>query len=152
MILQIQRGFKLLVKSISCLVILMGLNGCIAWPVNKKDVIGIYQSVLQDGTPGLPDGGSEILELKADGTCKQEIALKDGRTFSAQGTWEWDSDKRYIGNQVTITGIYWVIHDDRINPDLEKSLGNVVQSLPAERNLVGRIILGSLEGSHYEKK
>lgn len=53
--------------------------------MSKKDVIEIYQSVLQDGTPGLPDGGSEILELMADGTCIQKITFKGGRRFFSQG-------------------------------------------------------------------
>ncbi len=150
--LQIQRGFKLLVKSTTGLVILMGLNGCIAWPVNKKNVIGIYQSVLEDGTPGLPDGGSEILELKADGTCTQEIALKDGRTFFAQGTWEWYPEKCYFGNTVMLIGIYSVLDEDnRIRTGFEKNKG-IYQSLSAVRALTGRVIIGFREGPHYEKK
>ncbi len=146
------KGFKLLVRSMAGLAILIGLHGCIAWPVSKRDVIGIYQSVLEDGTPGLPDGGVETLELKPDGTCVQKIALKDGRNFSAQGTWEWESDGSYLGETVTVMGLYRVIHDREINPDLEKSIGNVMQSYPAWRSFTGRIILGSDEGSHYEKK
>ncbi len=146
------RAFKLLVSNMAGLAILIGLNGCIAWPVNKKDVIGIYQSVLQDGTPGLPDGGSEVLELKPDGICKQNIALKDGRTFSAQGIWKWSCDKRYVGKRVVITGIYYVLdEEDRVLPNFEKTKG-MLQIFPAVRTLTGRVMLGSDEGSHYEKK
>ncbi len=147
------------VKSIAGLVILailIGLNGCIAWPVSKRDVIGIYQSVLEDGTPGLPDGGSEILELKPDGSCTQQISLKDGRTFSAQGTWEWKTYERYYIRNIIITRIYCTVingeNGEEINPDLEKSLERVVQGNPVARSLTGRIILGSGEGVHYEKK
>ncbi len=138
----------------------IGFGGCILllpmlWPVKKKNVIGTYQSVLENGTPELPDGGSEILELRADGTCKQDIILKDGRNFSAQGTWEWSPHGSYFST-VIVMGLYWVIRDGginpRINPDLEADLGNVVQSLPVGRTLTGRVALGSDEGPHYEKK
>ncbi len=153
MLLQAQRGFKLLAKSMAGAVILtivMGFIGCMFWPVNKKNVIGRYQSVLQDGTPSLPDGGFEILELKADGICKQEVALKDGMTFSAQGTWEWRPHGSYF-SAVMLTGIYSVLDDeDKILPDFEKTKG-IYQSLPAVRTLTGRVLLGSREGPHYEK-
>ena len=145
--------FQIAVKSLGGLVILMSFGGCILWPVNKKDVIGVYQAVLQDGTPGLPDGGSEILELNPNGTCTQQVSLKDGRAFSAQGTWEWTSYENYSGHNIIITGTYWVVIDgDKMNPDLEKSLGKIVKSKPVGRCLTGRIILGSREGVHYEKK
>ncbi len=163
--LHTQGGIQPLGKGIVNLIIftilMTGFSGCtflwpMLWPVKKKDALGTYQSVLEDGTPGLPDGGSENLELKADGTCVQKVALNDGRTFSAQGTWEWDSDKRYFGNKVILMGVYWVICDGginpRINPDLEKSLEDVVQSFPVWRTLIGRVALGSDEGPHYEKK
>jgi hypothetical protein len=142
-------------------ILVIGVGGCILllpmlWPVDQQNVIGAYQSVLENGTPGLPDGGSEILELMADGTCKQEIELKDGRTFSARGTWEWDADKRYPGKKVILEGVYWVIRDGgtnpRINPDLEKSIKDVVSSHSVGRTLTGRVMLGSDEGPHYEKK
>ncbi len=141
------------IAGVVILAILIGLNGCIAWPVSKRDVIGIYQSVLEDGTPGLPDGGSEVLELKPDGTCKQEITLKDGRNFDAQGTWEWRPGKSYINPRITLWGLYCVVDiEQEIDPDFEKTLGKVSQALPASRTLSSRIILGSDEGVHYEKK
>ncbi len=127
-----QKAFQIAVKSLGGLVILMSFGGCVLWPVNKKSVIGTYQAVLQDGTPGLPDGGSEILELNLDGTCKQEIALKDGRTFVAQGTWEWDSDKRYIGKKILLKGIYWAIDEEKLNPDLEKGSSGKIVDNPAK--------------------
>ncbi len=134
------------------IMVIMSFTGCILWPVNKKDVIGTYQSVLQDGTPGLPDGGSEILELKTDGTCKQEITLKDGRAFSAKGRWEWDSDKRYTGKKIMLKEIYWAVDEEKITPYLEKTIGHVVPFLSVRRTLTGRVAIGSDEGSHYEKK
>lgn len=129
-----------------------GLNGCALWPVYKEDVIGTYQSVLQDGTPGLPDGGSEILELNRDGTCKQNIVLKDGRTFVTQGTWYWQDGKSYLHNEVEVWGTYSAVYDGRIRPDLEDTMGKVVRGFPTGRTLSGRILLGSREGCHYEKK
>ncbi len=148
-----QKAFQIVVKSLGGLVILMSFGGCVLWPVNKKDVIGTYQIVLQDGTPGLPDGGSEILELKPDGTCIQQVSLKSGKFFSTQGTWEWKSYERYYIRNIIITGIYWTVIDgDKMNPDLEKSLPRVVQGNPVGRTLTGRILLGSREAVHYEKK
>lgn len=76
-----QRYFKLLATSIISIQTILILNSCIIWPISKKDVIGSYQSVLQDGTPGLSGGGSEILELKSDGTCIQNVTLKNGKKF-----------------------------------------------------------------------
>ncbi len=143
-------------KSIAGVVILAivtGFGGCVLWPVNKKNVIGTYQAVLENGTPGLPDGGSEILELKPDGTCTQQISLKDGRFFSAQGTWEWNAEKFYLHNTIMIRSIYdTVVYGEEMNPDLEKSLGKVVFSHPVGRTPGGQVILGSREGVHYEKK
>jgi len=148
-----QKAFQIAVKILGGLVILMSFGGCVLWPVNKKDVIGTYEAVLQDGTPGLPDGGSEILELKPDGTCTQQISLKDGRAFSAQGTWTWESYENYSGHDIIIKRIYdTVMGEDKMNPNLEKSLGRVVQSRSVGRTLGGRIIIGSREGVHYEKK
>ncbi len=142
-------------KSIAGVVILAivtGFGGCILWPVNKKDVIGVYQAVLQDGTPGLPDGGSEILELKPDGSCIQQVRLKDGRVFSAQGTWEWGSVRSFLYRTVITIGIYSVVDGEKIDPDFEKIREKLVRNLSVGRTLTGRIILGSDEGSHYEKK
>lgn len=148
-----ERTLKLLLRVLPGFTVAALLAGCVLQPVNEKDVVGTYQSVLQDGIPGLPDGGSEILELKADGTCKQEVSLKDGRTFSAQGTWEWKSDGSDASKRVLAKGIYWVVADkEKINPDLETSTKNVVQSLSVSRTFEGRVLLGSREGTHYEKK
>jgi|GEM_PF-6646575 len=132
----------------ACLVILMGLNGCMFWPINKKGVIGTYQFVLEDGTPGLPGGGFETLELNPDGTCIQKVVLKDGLTFSTKATWRYDETHK----TVDVRGVYIaVIGPDEINPDIGKTR-NTLAVLPARRNLFGRIILGSRMGTRYEKK
>ncbi len=143
-----QKAFQMAVKSLGGLVILMSFGGCVLWPVNKKNVIGTYQAVLEDGTPGLPDGGSEILELKPDGSCIQQIFLKDGRTFAAQATWTYDKSNK----TVDVRGAYIVvIGPDEINPDIDKTL-DTLALWPTGRDLAGRVILGSGEGVHYKKK
>ncbi len=160
MMLQAQGGIQAQIKNLATLAIFVilpiGLNGCILlwpilWPVNKKNAIGTYQSVLEDGTPGLPDGGSEILELKADGKCKQEITLKDGRYFFTQGVWEWRSDGGYAGRRVLISGVYSIIEDGKVLSEFENTKG-IYQSFPVWRTSTGRVALGSDEGPHYEKK
>ncbi len=147
MISQMQKAFQIVIKSLGGFAILMNLAGCIIRPVSEEDVIGTYQSVLQDGTPGLPDGGSEILELKADGTCIQKITLKDGRRFLAQGTWKYNKS---LGN-ITLESLHNAIRDDVINPEIEKTTG-FLQSPSVCRNFIGQIVLGSTETPHYEKK
>ncbi len=134
-------------KSLGKVVIMMGFSGCMLWPIGEKELIGTYQSVLQDGTPALPDGGSEILELRPDGTCTQKIALKDGRNFSTQGVWEYNKKLGII----SLGGLHNAVKDDVINPEIERTAG-FLQSPSVGRNFVGRIILGSTEGCHYEKK
>ena len=120
------------------------------WPVNKKDIIGTYQSVLQDSTPGLPDGGSEILEIKQDGTCEQEILLKDGRTFSAKGVWRYSSS--HWKNYIILEGTHIAVDDKgEISTEIQKIIPGQ-RMLPITRNLIGRIVLGSSETPHYEKK
>lgn len=150
MISRIKRAFRAAAKNligVAILGLVMSLGGCIFWPVNEKEVIGTYQAVLQDGTPGLPDGGSEILELNADGTCTQKITLKNGRSFLAQGTWKYNKS---LGN-ITLEGLHNAVKDDVINPDIEKTTG-FLQSPSVCRNFIGQIILGSTETPHYEKK
>lgn len=151
MVLQVQRNFKQLAKAMVGAVIftiVMGFIGCMFWPINKKDLIGTYQCVLEDGTPGLPDGGSETLELYPDGTCMQEVVLKDGATFSTKATWRYDGTHK----KVHLRGIYIaVIGPDEINPDMGKTR-DTSDVRPIGRNLHGRIILGSALGTRYEKK
>ncbi len=130
------------------LVIITGISGCIFWPVGEKDLIGTYQSVLEDETIGLPDGGTEVLELKPDGTCYQNIALKDGRKFSAEGTWKYN---KALGS-ISFRGLHYAVGiDDKINPDIEQTAG-FIRGPSVARNLAGKIIIGSREGVHYEKK
>ncbi len=140
-----KKVLELIVRILITLMVIMVLPGCILWPVSEKELIGTYQSVLQGGTPGLPDGGTEVLELRSNGTCQQDIVLKDGRKFSANGTWEYDR------GDLTLKGIYSTVDaEEKINPHIEKMPGYI--STSAGRSLVGRIILGSTEGTHYEKK
>jgi hypothetical protein len=117
MISRIKKAFRIAARGIIgsiVLVVMMGFSGCIFWPVSEKELIGIYQSVSQDGSPGLPDGGSEILELKMDGTCKQDIALKDGRKFSAQGTWKYNTS-----GTINLRGLHLTVGmDEKINPEI----------------------------------
>jgi hypothetical protein len=105
--------------------------------------------VLPDGTfgpkCGLPDGGTEVLELKPDGTCEQNIALKDGRKFSATGTW------KYEGGYVEVEGIRISTKDGNINPNIEEiAIGRIISSVG--RDFLGSLIIGSREYTHYEKK
>ncbi len=147
------RALQIAIKSIASLAILAiatGMSGCMFWPVNKKDVIGTYRSVLQDGTPSLPDGGSEMLELKADGTCIQKIALKDGRTFFAQGTWRY-SEPPSLKGYIILEGTRIVVNDESISANIGKVIAGP-RMLPVTRNLIGRMTIGSSETSHYEKK
>lgn len=128
------------------LAIVTCINGCFFWPISQKELIGVYQSVLQDGTPGLPDGGTEMLELKSDSICEQNIALKNGRKFLARGTWKYEQ-----GN-VVLKNIHNSIDmEDKINPDIENTTGFQISS-SVGRTLGGRILIGSREVTHYEKK
>jgi hypothetical protein len=150
MILPVQKAFQRAARNLAALSILLGLGGCMLRPVSEKELIGTYEAVLPDGTfgpkRGLPDGGSETLEIKPDGTCVQNIALKDGRRFLARGTWEYNAS-----GTVTLSGLHLTVKDNVINPEIEKTTG-FVQGPSVGRDLFGSLIIGSTEGMHYEKK
>lgn len=131
-----------------CCLILMTLGACTLQTIEENDLIGRYQSVLSDGKSGLPDGGSEMLELKSDGTCKQDIRLKGGRTFSTKATWTYDKSERTI----SVRGAYVaVISADEINPDVGKTT-DTLHTMPVGYKWGGGGILLGLDGSaHYEK-
>jgi hypothetical protein len=154
MILPVQKAFKRAAsRFLAALSILLGLGGCMLRPVSEKELIGTYQAVpmeiLNVQATGLPDGGVEILELKPDGTCEQDIALKDGRKFSAKGTWEYYPPPHA---HIIMQGTYVAVHmGQNIAANIEKTI-TTVRDFPIGRDLAGRIILGSTEYTHYEKK
>jgi hypothetical protein len=141
-------------RCIVSLIILATLQGCNSQSANKQDVIGTYEFVLSDGPHILPDGGCEALELMADGICNQKITLSDGKTFAAQGTWEWNPGKGYFGNQIIIEGLYCALDNttDQIHPDLKNTRGSAIQLYPVRKLDSGQVILGTMETGHYEKK
>lgn len=120
---------------------LMALGGCILRPVTEKELVGTYEGTL-------PDGGVEVLELKPNGVCDQRVTLKDGRIFAATGSWKYEKSF----GRISFVGLHnSVSFDGKINPNIEKTTG-FVQSPSVERNLAGKTIIGSTEGTYYEKK
>lgn len=123
------------------LVALMAFDGCILRPIAEKEIIGTYQG-------SLPDGGVEVLELKSDGVCDQRVTLRDGRKFSASGTWSYDKPK---GN-VKLRGVYITVN---FMGEIDADLGKIKDTLriePVKHSLSGKIIIGADEGETYEKK
>ncbi|HLP81613.1 MAG TPA: hypothetical protein VK141_06460 [Nitrosomonas sp.] len=114
------------------------LAGCIFRSVTNLDLVGTYETML-------PDGGREILELKSDGVCGQKIALKAGGIFMAQGSWKYDNE------YITLKKIHLSVDvEGNINPRISQiSVGMIV--LPVGRDLAGKVIIGSIEGTYYER-
>lgn len=72
------------------------------------------------------------------------------KSFS-EGTWEWKHNRTPFINSLVIQGIYDVANEGKIRMDFENTRG-ILQITSVERNLIGYVIIGSTEGSYYEKK
>jgi hypothetical protein len=57
-------------------------GSCIYKPVPESELLGDWRAEL-------PDGGFETLKMLPAGRCMQQVHLRDGKTYSAEGSWEY---------------------------------------------------------------
>lgn len=101
--------------------------------------------------------GEEILELLPEGICKQNILLKDGRTFESIGKWQYDIVKVKTSSYdyLSLEGIIDSLSEfgDKINPHIGQDPKKISSGLPVERTLFGhiKISLYGDQGIYYHK-
>lgn len=123
------------------------ITGPMLKPIKREELIGKYSVPL-------PDGGREALELLPGGVCKQDIFLKDGRTFNAIGEWSLGKDSS-SNNELIVKKIRDSLNmfGNKVNPDIAEIPNDAEWGLPIFRTLMGHIkigIYGDL-GDYYRK-
>ena len=134
--------------------LLVNVFACSLQQMTEKDVTGDYEARL-------PDGGTEVLQLRPDGTCRQIIRLQNGKQYDAVGTWRlrreaelfpdghrvetggYTLDFKYIRETLTATG--------EIDPGITQPSLNII-STPVSRSLTGRIKIMLGENVDYYKR
>ncbi len=119
----------------------LALAGCMFQKINEQDMLGKYRAEL-------PGGGTDTLELLAQGECRQEIHLANGNSYNANGTWKYFDDTRYL----QIRGIRESLTPEReINPNLAAPPAEQLLATPASRGLLGDIVIMLHEGIDYRR-
>lgn len=123
------------------------LTGPMMKPIVGEDLIGKY-------SVSLPDEGKEFLELMPDGICKQDIFLKDGRSYHTSGQWQF-RHASLNHDQLVLIGTHYSLSEfgDKLNPDIGQIEKNTATLLPTERTLMGniKIELYGDQGIYYRK-
>jgi hypothetical protein len=125
------------------------LTGAMMKPIAAGDLIGKYEAQL-------PDGGKEILNLLRNGICKQDILLKNGRTFESIGHWKYDvfHYKNDSNDVLILKDVRNSLSEfgDKINPEIEK-IDKDSSTFPIKRTLFGDIKIGLYEDQdiYYRK-
>lgn len=117
------------------------LSGCMLRRTHEQDLIGTYRA-------DLPNDAVEFLELRPKGECIQEIRLKDGTRYKAQGQWWYFEDTKYLnlkGTRLALTPTR------ELNPDVAQMLSGITGALPVSRSLTGKVTIMLHEGIDYRK-
>lgn len=123
------------------LIVTLPNTGCL-YPTDRDELLGTYVAEYEFGT--------DMLELKSDGTYTQEIALKEeGKVIRSDGTWTYDQAR----HRIDLEDLY-VLSDSYGNKSVAyKILPRGVASYPIERYFWSRRLrLGPDEGSPYNKR
>ena len=111
-------------------------------PIHDQDLVGSYQA-------NLPDGAVELLELKPNGECVQEIRLNDGTAYRVRGQWWYNEGLRFLslkGTRVALTPTL------KLNPNVSQIPAGITGALPVSRTLKGDVIIGLIIGVDYRRQ
>jgi hypothetical protein len=117
------------------------LAGCIFTRITDQDVFGRYLAKL-------PEGGTESLELLPKGECTQVIRLKNGTTYEAHGSWQYELNKRRLylkGLRVSLTAA------EELNPALAQSPSMAIGT-SVSRSIWGAVRINLSQNIYYEKQ
>ena len=129
--------FLIVAVALGCL-----LSGCMFKHVSEQDLLGKYQA-------DLPDGTVEILELLPKGVCVQEIRLKDGASYKAEGDWKYDVER----GRIFLRGIRQALTPPGVpNPDIAQPPDEVPLATPVSRTLMGAVTIMMHVGIDYQKQ
>ena len=116
-------------------------SGCMFQEISEHDLLGKYRA-------DLPDGAIEFLELLPKNECVQEIRLKSGVHYSAQGRWRYDTKLKCLyleGTRIALAPTR------EINPDIGQILTGNTGALSVSRSVLGKIAIMLHEDIDYRK-
>jgi len=119
--------------------LLFAVAGPMSRPIIMKELIGRYEVQL-------PDGGKEILQLLPDEACKQDICLKDGKVYSAKGTWRLDEFN--LSECVMLREVRCALVENatKLNPEINKIENDTLITLPIHHTFIGHVEIGMYGG------
>ena len=133
---------KALVSIFFSIIIVLVTNGCVSREIHEKDLVGRYLAEL-------PDDARETLELNLHGKSHQEIRLKDGTTYKADGTWRYNEKLKYLyleGTRIALAP------DRKISSTIEQIPAGNTGALSVSRTLLGNVSIMLYEDIDYQRR
>jgi hypothetical protein len=123
----------LVVVALISLVVGFHIHGCTRArsAMEYRMLVGTYRATL-------PDGAVEFLELKTSGECSQEVQLRDGRVFRAQGQWWYNDVLNYVflrGPRIAPSPMH------KLNPGISEVPNGITAALPVLYTTSGDVVL-----------